>query len=148
MAGSFTDYVEKGVLDTLFGSNSVALSTGNFGTLYIGLYESTATPGDTLSALTSGECLGSTYARKSFTNSTATWCNTTLGTGIKKLKTAIVFTTAAGSDWGIIGSFAILDTDSTSAGNALCWSTLTGGNKTINTGDSVSITTDLTITLG
>ena len=146
MAGSFTDYVEKGVLDTLFGSNSVALSTGNFANLYIGLYAGVMA--DSMTALTTGECAGSTYARKIFTNSTATWCNTTLGTGIKQLKTAIVVTTAAGSDWGTITGFAILDTTSTSAGNALCYSTLTGGSKVINAGDSVTITTDLTITLG
>jgi hypothetical protein len=58
-----------------------------------------------------------------------------------------VVTTAAGSDWGTIGAFAIYNTDSTSAGFALCWTTLTGGAKTINSGDSVTITTDLTITL-
>jgi hypothetical protein len=64
------------------------------------------------------------------------------------LKKAIVCTTAAGADWGTVGGFAITTTASTAAGWALCWTTLTGGAKMINSGDSITITTALTITLG
>ena len=147
MAGSFTNWLEAAVLDTLFGSNSTEISTGHFTNLYIGLFESTAvaTVDDTWTALSTGECAGSTYSRKEVTNSSDTWCNATGGT--KELKAAITFTTSAGSDWGAVGGFGIFDTANTSAGNMLCWSTLTGGAKTINSGDTISITTALTVTL-
>lgn len=147
--GSFTDLAEKYVLDNLFGQNTTAVSTAALATLYVGLLESTAgilASLDTVTALTSGECLGSTYGRKSFTNSSDTWCNTTAGGGIKQLKAAVTITTAAGSDWGTIGGFAIYNTDSTSAGWALVASTC--AVKVINSGDPVVLTTDLTITLG
>jgi hypothetical protein len=149
MAGSFSDYMEKYVLDNCFGQNTTAISTGGLANLYIALLESTADNlGDAWTNTATGECPGSTYARKSFTNSTANWCNTTAGSGIKKLKTAITFTTAAGNDWGTIGGFAICNSNSTASGWALCWTTLTGGAKVVNSGDSLVVTTDLTITLG
>lgn len=149
MAGSFTDLAEKYILDNLFGQNTTACGTGSLATLYVGLLESTAdilSSLDTITALTTGECAGSTYARKSFTNSSDTWCNTTAGGGIKQLKAAVTITTAAGSDWGTIGGFAIYNSDSTSAGWALVSSTC--AVKVINSGDPVVLTTDLTITLG
>lgn len=149
MAGSFSDAMERYVLDNCFGQNTTEISTGGLATLNIALLESTADNlGDAWTNTSTGECAGSTYVRKEFTNSTANWCNTTAGTGVKKLKTAIVFTTAAGADWGTIGGFAICTTASTAAGWALCWTTLTGGAKVINSGDSITITTALTITLG
>jgi hypothetical protein len=149
MAGSFTDFTEKAVLDNLFGQNTTSISTGRFGNLRFGLWRSTAANlNDALKSTSTGECAGSTYIRESVANTTALWCNTTLGTGIKKLKAAVVLTTAAGSDWGTIGGFAIFNTTKGASGNCLVYSTLTGGNKVINTGDSVTITTALTITLG
>lgn len=150
MAGSFSDDMEKYVLDNCFGQNTTRISTGGLGTLYIALLESTADNlGDSWSCGSTGECAGSTYARKSFTNSSDTWCNTTAGTGIKQLKAAITFTTSAGADWGTIGGFVVCSSGTTGTGGfALCWTTLTGGAKTINAGDSIVVTTDLTITLG
>lgn len=149
MAGSFNDAMEKYVLDNCFGQNTTEISTGGLATLHLALLESTADNAtDAWTPLSTGECPGSTYARKAITNTTTMWCNTTLGTGIKKLKKAIVVTTAAGADWGTIGYFAICTTASTEAGWALCWTSLTGGAKVINSGDSVTVTTALTITLG
>ena len=149
MAGSFGDSMEKYVLDCVFGANTTEISTGGLATLHIALLESTADNlGDAWTPLSTGECPGSTYARKSVTNTTDTWCNTTAGTGIKKLKTAQVITTAAGSDWGTIGGFAFCTTASTASGWMLCWTTLTGGAKVINSGDSITVTTAFAITLG
>ena len=149
MAGSFSDYMEKNVLDNCFGQNTTEISTGGLATLHIALLESTADNlGDAWTPLSTGECAGSTYARKAVTNTSDTWCNTTAGTGIKKLKVAQTITTAAGSDWGTIGGFAICTTASTASGWALCWTTLSGGAKVISAGDSVTVTTALTITLG
>jgi hypothetical protein len=149
MAGSFNDAMEKYVLDNCFGQNTTEISTGGLATLNIALLESTADNlGDAWTPLSTGECPGSTYARKVFTNSSSMWCNTTAGTGIKKLKKAIVCTTAAGADWGTVGGFAICTTASTAAGWALCWTTISAGAKVINSGDSITITTALTITLG
>lgn len=150
MAGSFSDYMEKYVLDNCFGQNTTRISTGGLATLYIALIASTADNlGDAWDVGTTGECAGSTYARKSFTNSSSMWCNTTAGTGVKKLKKAITVTTAAGSDWGTIGGFAVCSSGTTGTGGfTLCWTTLTGGAKVINSGDSITITTGLQITLG
>ena len=153
MAGSFSDAMEKHVLDLAFGglaAASTALSTGNLANLWIALLESTADNlGDAWTPASTGECAGSTYVRKSFANSSANWCNTTAGTGIKQLKTAHVCTTAAGADWGTIGGIAVCSSSSTGVGGfALCWTTLTGGAKVINAGDTVTVTTALTITLG
>ena len=147
MAGSFTDWFEQQILNTAFGSNTTELSTGHWANLYVGLYSSTATLGDTLTGQSQGECAGSTYDRVAFTNSSSMWSNAT--GGVKKLKKAITFTTAAGSDWAAIGAFGIFTTASTAstAARCLCWTTLTGGAKTINTGDSITVTTALQITL-
>jgi hypothetical protein len=149
MAGSFSDACEAYVLDTLFGNNATELSTAALANLYFALIESTAdNAGDAWTPLTTGECPGSTYARKVLANTSTSWCNTTAGSGIKQLKVPVVVTTAAGADWGTIGYFAIVTAAATDAGWALCWTSLTGGAKVINSGDSVTITTALTITLG
>lgn len=147
MAGSFTDWAEKHTLDTIFGMSSTQFSTGGalIANLAFSLWESTgASVGDTMTGETTGECAGSTYARKNLANSSDNWANSTGGT--KELKTAVVMTTAAGSDWGDIGYIAI-GTSSGSSGQIICWSTITGGAVTVNSGDTVTVTTDFTITL-
>jgi hypothetical protein len=147
MAGSFTDWAEQNTLDMIFGLSSTEFSTGGalITNLAFSLWESTgASVGDTMTGETTGECAGSTYARKNLTNSSDSWANSTGGT--KELKTAVVMTTAAGSDWGDIGYIAI-GTSSGSSGQIICWSTITGGAVTVNSGDTVTVTTDFTITL-
>jgi len=147
MAGSFTDYMENLVLDSAFGRSSTALSTGanHMDNLVMGLWESTGSSVvDAITGSATGECPGSTYSRKNFTNSSANFTNSTAG--VKYLKTAVSLTTAAGSDWGTIG-FITIGTSSGSSGQILTWSTVTGGTKVINSGDSVTVTTDLSITL-
>ena len=147
MAGSFTDYMENLVLDSVFGRSSTSLSTGanHMDNLAFGLWESTGgSVADAMTGETTGECAGSTYVRKNLANSSAGWANCT--GGVKKLKTAVTMTTAAGSDWGTIG-YITIGTSSGSSGSIIVWSTVTGGAKTVNSGDTVTVTTDFSITL-
>jgi hypothetical protein len=141
MAGSFSDAWENIVLDTIFGRhNTTNVSTGKLANLQARLYNVALT--DTGTALTN-QCAGATYHQVAITNSTTMWAQSTGGT--KKLKKAVVFTTAAGSDWGTLKGIAICDTTSTGAGNIIVWTTL--ADKVINTGDSVTLTTAFTVTL-
>ena len=147
MAGSFSDYMENLVLDTAFGRSSTALSTGanHMDNIAFALWESTGSSvADAMTGATTGECAGTGYERKNLANSSANFCNSTAGS--KSLKVAAVITTDADSDWGTVG-WITLGTSSGSGGNILGWSTISGGTKVINSGDTVTITTDLTVTL-
>ena len=149
MAGSFTDYLENLTLDSIFGRSSTSLSTGapHMANLAFGLWESTgASVGDAMDGATTGECAGSTYSRVNLTNSSASWANSTGGAKSLKVSGGVEFTTAAGSDWGTVG-FITVGTSSGSSGEILVWSTITGGPKTINSGDTVTVTTAMEITL-
>jgi hypothetical protein len=141
MAGSFSNWAENAVLNLLFGgaSDTFSTATANY---YVGLC--TATPTDTGVSTKCGECAGSTYARVAIANSSASWANCT--GGIKLLKVAATMTTAAGSDWGTIKGLVISDVAS-GAGNIIVWSTLTGGAKVVNSGDTVIVSTGFSITL-
>ena len=144
MAGSFTDFAENGVLDTVFGAEET-FSTSAHPNLYFSLWRSTgASVGDAMTGATTGECAGSTYARVAHANTTANWAHSTAG--VKLLKVACTMTTAAGSDWGTIGAIGI-GTSGVSAGNIIVWSTLTGGAKVINSGDTVVVSTGYSITV-
>ena len=137
MAGSKSDWFENVVLDSILGKSSTELSTGKVAaTVYVALFNSTIN--DTWTPLSTGECAGSTYAREPVTNSPASWTNSTGGS--KTNKVVVEFTTAAGSDWGTVKSFAIMDTNSTSAGNIYYWGDLTA-NQTIATGNTVQFST-------
>ena len=146
MAGSKSDWLENVVLDSILGKSTTSLSTGTGagipGTVYIALYNTTVN--DTVTALTD-ECTGSggggagtTYARQAVTNSSANWTNSTAGS--KQNKTAIVFSTNAGADWGTIKSFAILNSNSTTTGDALYWGDLTA-SQAISSGNVVRFST-------
>ncbi len=142
MAGSFTDYTENGVLDTVFGQKTT-FSTASHSTWYWGLSTGTITDASKSSAVP-GEVVGTGYARKAQANSSASWANSS--GGIKLLKSAVVVSTNANADWGVVTSIFIATTAS-GAGDVVVWSSLTGGAKTINTGDTVTITTGFSITL-
>lgn len=138
MAGSKSDYLENVVLDSILGKSSTALSTGSGGvadTVYLALYNSTIN--DTVTSLTD-ECAGTTYARLAVTNSSASWRNSSGGSKTNKI--TMTFTTAAGSDWGTVKSFAIHDGNSTSAGNVYYWGDLSS-NQTISSGNVVRFST-------
>jgi len=142
MAGSFSNWAENKVLDGVFGS-ATAFSTG-VANWYVSLWESTGPVADTLTGADTGECPGSTYARVAIANTSANWANCT--GGIKLLKVAATMTTAAGSDWGTIG-YICIGTSGTTAGEIIVWSSITGGAKVINAGDTVIVSTGFSITL-
>ena len=145
MAGSFSNWGENAVLDSVFGgSTEMSTSVANW---YVSLWESTAdtaVSGDALTGADTGECPGSTYARVAIANTSANWANCT--GGVKLLKVACTMTTAAGADWGTIG-YICLGTSGTTGGQILVWSSITGGAKVINSGDTVIVTTGFSITL-
>lgn len=137
MAGSKSNWYEDAVLDHILGKSSTALSTGAVAaTVYVSLWNSTMT--DVWTSTSTGECAGSTYAREAVTNSSASWTNSTAGS--KQNKVVVEFTTAAGSDWGTIKSFAIHDSNSTATGNIYYWGDLTA-DQTIASGNTVRFST-------
>jgi len=142
MAGSFSNDAENAVLNLIFGGASDTFTTAQ-ANWYFGLC--TATPTDTGMSSACGECAGSTYARVALANTSDTWCNCT--GGIKILKVAATMTTAAGADWGTIKGIVIAQVDKGSTGRIAVWSTLTGGAKTVNSGDTVLVSTGFSITL-
>ena len=139
MAGSKSNYLENSQLNYWLGKSFTSTAPA---TVYVALYNSTIN--DTADATSNAECSGSTYARVAVTNSSANWTNATSGS--KTNKTTITFTTSAGSDWGTVVAFAILDTNSTSSGNVLYWGDL-DSSQAISSGNVVQFSTGaLTIT--
>jgi hypothetical protein len=118
MAGSKSNYLESAVLNYWLGKSFTSTAPAN---TTIRLYNSTV--GDAATGATD-RCAGANYADQTLTNSSATWRNST-GGGTKTNKVTITFTTAASTGWGTINAFAILDSNSTSAGNVLYWGDLT-----------------------
>jgi hypothetical protein len=133
MAGSKSDYLENAVLNYWLGKSFTSTAPA---TVYIALLNTTIN--DAWAPTDTGECAGSTYAREAVTNSSDNWTNATAGS--KTNKTTFTFTTSAGSDWGTIQSFAILDSNSTSAGNTLYFGDLTS-SQVIATGNTVRFST-------
>lgn len=133
MAGSKSNYLESASLNRWLGKSFTSTAPS---TVYVRLYNSTVN--DTVDAATD-RCAGSTYADVAVTNSSANWTNSS-GGGSKTNKTVVQFTTAAGTDWGTIKSFAILDTNSTTTGNALYWADLTA-QQVISSGNIVRFST-------
>lgn len=134
MAGSKSNYLETSVLNYWLGKSFTSTAPA---TVYVALLNTTAN--DAWAPTDTGECAGSTYARASVTNSSASWTNSS-GGGSKTNKVTITFTTAAGSDWGTIQSFAIVDSNSTSTGNTLYWGDLTS-SQAIASGNIVRFST-------
>lgn len=141
MAG-LSNAAEAIVLDSVWGKSSTALSTGTGGspsTWVLALYASTTTITDAFTASSTGECVGSTYARIKVANSSANFTNSTDG-GSKTNKTAFTFTTSAGADWGTVAAMAFLDTTSTGAGGTM-WAYSTFAAQTISAGNTVQLAT-------
>ena len=133
MAGSFSDFLELELLDHVFGNAAYTAPTP----VYVALF--TAAPTDSGGGT---EVTGGSYARVSVTNNATNF--PAASGGSKSNGTTITFATASAS-WGTVTSFAIFD--ASTAGNMLCWATLTA-NKTIDSGDTASFAASaLTITL-
>jgi hypothetical protein len=139
MAGSLSDFMEKRILDLIFGNTAYTVPT----TLYFGL--STTTIADSATGTTGiTEPSGNAYARASVANNTT---NFPVSTGTAATKTTgadITFATPTGS-WGTVTDFFIAD--ALTAGNILCYGNL-GASQTISSGNTVKFSTgSLTITL-
>lgn len=139
MAGSLSDYLEKKILDHVFGATAYTAPA----TLYVGL--STSTIADSATGTTGiTEPSGNAYARATVTNNTTNFPAASGTTATKSNGTVINFATPTGS-WGVVTDFFIAD--ALTAGNILCYGTL-GASQTISTGNTVSFNTStLTITL-
>ena len=136
--GSFSDYLEKELLDHILGGADYPRPA----TVYIGLW--TSALDDASTGSTANEVSGGSYVRKSVTNNTTNWPAASGTTATKSNGTAITFVTATGG-WGTVTYFAILD--AASAGNILGWGQLTV-SKAIASGDTASFAIgDLDVTL-
>lgn len=120
--GSFSDYLEKKILDDLFGKSAYTPPT-----IYIAL--STADPTDAGTGL--AEPSGNNYSRKQ--TAASDW-NAATGTAptVTDNATALSFPQASGS-WGTISHFALFD--NSSGGNMLAHGALTTP-KAIGSGDT------------
>lgn len=136
MAGSKSNYLENLVINTVIGKSTDLTSTVP-STMYIALLNTTAN--DSWQPSDTGECQGADYSRYKFTNSTASnWTKAT--TGLVENKATFTFTTSASTGWGTINAFAIVDTSSTSSGNAYYWGDLTSP-VTVSAGNVVRFST-------
>lgn len=124
--GSFGDYLEKELLDHVFGNAAYAAPA----TLYLAL--STADPLDDGSGLT--EPAGGSYARLAVANNATNWPAATGATATKSNGVQFDFITATAS-WGVITHMAIMD--AASGGNMLGHASL-ATSKTIDSGDTVN----------
>jgi hypothetical protein len=125
--GSFSDYLEAKVLDHVFGATTYTPPA----TVYFALF--TAAPSDSGGGT---EVTGGAYARKSVTNNTTNWANSTGTTSTKALAVAQAFATASGANWGTITHFGIFD--ASTSGNLLVWGAL-GTSEVINDGGTLTV---------
>jgi hypothetical protein len=136
VAGSFSDYLEKALLDATLGGPTFALPA----TVYVGLF--TVTPADSGGGT---EVSGNNYARKSTTNNATNWPAASGTTATKSNGTAITFVQATPSGWGTIVAFGIFDALTT--GNLLVWGDVTP-NKAVGALDTPEFATGaLVVTL-
>lgn len=140
MAGSLSDYLEKEILDHIFGGNTAGNVYTPPATLYVGL--STTTIVDAGTGIT--EPSGNAYARASVANTTTNWSAASGTTATKTNATDINFTTPTGS-WGTVTDFFIAD--ALTGGNIIAYGTL-GSSQAIANGNPVKFpASSLTITL-
>ena len=131
--GSFSDFLEKKILDEWWGNNSLTVS----GTLYVGLATSSMTDATTGITVVEPPTAGTAYARVSVTNNSTNFPNAT-GTSptLKQNGTAINFAQCT-TNWGTCVDFFFADTPGVATGSIIGWGTLTTP-KTISSGDSAS----------
>lgn len=120
---SFSDYLEKKILDHLFGKASYTAPT-----IYVAL--STADPGDDASGI--AEPSGNNYSRVQ--TAAGDWNSATSGAGTLTNANAVTFAQASGS-WGTITHIALYD--AATSGNLLASRAL-GTSKTIGSNDTLS----------
>lgn len=121
---SFSDYLEKKLLDHVFGGTAYSAPA----TLYLGL--STADPGDDGAAL--AEPSGGGYARVAVTNNTTNFPDATGTTPTTKATGAAIPFAGASGSWGLITHFVWFD--AVSGGNILASGALTA-SQSVEPGD-------------
>ena len=137
MAG-FSDYLEKKLLDHVFGGATYTPPE----TLYFGLAKAAIT--DSTTGTTVTEPSGGSYARVAVTNNTTNFPAASGTTATKKNATVINFPEATAS-WGTVTHFFIAD--AATGGNILAYAAL-DASKTIDAGDLPRFNANaLTITL-
>lgn len=138
MTSGWTQYLEKKVLDQIFGNQSAPAFTH----LYVGC----CTGGCTDAGTVTGEpTIGSDgYARVDVTNNNTVFPNCS-SDGSKVTGSDISFPACATSAWGTITTIVFFD--AATGGNALAWADL-GTSKAIGVGDVLKIPAgNLTLTL-
>ena len=139
MSGSFSDYLEKKILDHVLGGSDYERPSK----VYVGLATATindATTGSTVTEPSSSDA----YARVEVTNNSTNWPAAAGTTATKKNGIDIVFPEATGN-WGSVTYFFIADENT--GGNILMYGSLTNV-KTIGPGDIPRFDTDsISITL-
>lgn len=136
--GSFSDYLEKALLDLQFGKTAY-VPTAN---LYIGL--STADPTDTGGGI--AEPAAGAYDRVTVANDKTTWSVAVLGAGTLSNAIKMTFPTATAS-WGICGWFIIMNNTKIVGGDLIAYGPLTHP-KTVDIDDTLDFEVgDLVISL-
>lgn len=131
MSGNLSDYLEKKLMDHLFGNTAYSPPA----ITSIGLW--TANLDGTSTGATSGECSGGSYARYQATNNPTNWPNASGVTALKQNGVLFTYSPSPTAGWGQTTYYAILDSATLGAGNILAWFAQTTP-KTINIGDTVT----------
>jgi hypothetical protein len=130
-----SDYFENKLVDWLFRGQSFAPPATGFIAAYT-VAPTDSTPGTEVS--------GGAYARISVPASLANWAGTqaaastvaSSGTGGQTSNNILLSFPAATAAWGTVVALAYLD--ASTGGNMLCYAPL-GSNKTVNSGDTLTI---------
>jgi hypothetical protein len=126
--GSFSNYLEKKLIDHTFKTAAYTAATN----IYVALSKSTLA--DTATGTTlPGEVTGGGYVRKKCN----TWDAAGATTGDTENTQVVTFATATAA-WGTVVAFAVCD--KTTLGNVLCYGTLTTP-KAIGSGDTAKFAT-------
>jgi hypothetical protein len=144
MAGSKSNYLSKAFLDHMLGGWGATGPTGATAPtgpgallpeVHVGLWKTAGSLNDAADGSAANEVNGVAYVRVAVDNNSTNWPTATgATTAVKTNGIAIVFP-QAGSNWGTINQFGLLDAAST--GNLLFWGDLTSP-KTIDNGDTAS----------
>lgn len=133
--GSKSQYLEKAVLDGIYGGPAFSLPA----TVYIALY-TTGTLNSASTGTTPGavevSASGTAYTRLAVTNNATNFPGATTGVPTRKLNgTALTFPTAT-ADWGTVTQWAILDAPTN--GNILHWGAFSS-SRLVQNGDTPTI---------
>lgn len=119
MAGGKSDYLEKALLDQVFGGTPWTPPA----TLYFALFTDTNTTTQRdANTVTEVSTVGTGYARVGVTNNSTNFPASTGTTATKTVAADVIFP-AATSSWGTVNAFGVYDAPT--GGNLLSWGDLT-----------------------